>query len=85
MSRFIHKQVTYLPPEQYAIVKSLHTFHIQNRKFIITKDATQKYVYSLNYNVVMNLYLMYKSREKEFGNGNYVSDKVKEHINLKKL
>jgi hypothetical protein len=80
-NRFVRKQVSIAPQEQYYIMKELHDNFIKSEKIdIVTQEKVTKYVYSLPPAKLLNLYTAYVTRKEITGNGNRVTQDDKEKI-----
>ena len=81
-NRFVRKQVTFVPQEQYYVLKELHELFLKSEKReIVTQDRVLQYLYSLPATRIFYLYSKYVERELETGHGNKVSQSDKEKIN----
>ena len=80
-NRFVRKQVSIAPQEQFYIMKELHDNFIRSEKIdIVTQEKVTKYVYSLPPAKLLNLYTAYVTRKEITGNGNRVTQDDKEKI-----
>lgn len=80
-NRFVRKQVSIAPQEQFYIMKELHDNFIRSEKIdIVTQEKVTKYVYSLPPAKLLNLYTAYITRKEITGNGNRVTQDDKEKI-----
>jgi hypothetical protein len=77
ITRFIHRKLALIPPEQYRIVKELHGMHQQDKKFIVTQNAVNQYLSMLYPGKLMYLYNKYIERKSTLGNGNFLTDEEK--------
>lgn len=75
IDRFIYKKIAITPPEQYNIIKKLHSqFLSSNYKDKITLEKVKIMVHSSITNILFNLYILYKDRLEKFGDGNSIEE-----------
>jgi hypothetical protein len=75
VDRFIYKKIAITPPEQYNIIKKLHSqFLNSNYKDKITLEKVRTVVNSSITNILFNLYILYKDRLEKFGDGNSIEE-----------
>lgn len=80
-NRFVRKQVSIAPQEQFYIMKELHDNFIKSEKVdVVTQEKVTKYVYNLHPAKLLNLYNAYVTRKEITGNGNRVTKEDKEKI-----
>jgi hypothetical protein len=81
-NRFVRKQVTFVPQEQYYVLKELHELFLKSeKKDVITQNRVLLYLYGLPATRLFYLYSKYVERESQTGHGNKVSQSDKEKIN----
>ena len=81
-NRFVRKQITFVPQEQYYVMKELHEQFINSgKKDIVSQQRVIHYLYSQPTSRLYFLYSKYIEREKLTGNGNRISTTDKEKIN----
>jgi len=79
-NRFVRKQVSIAPPEQYYIIKELHSIFLSDRTKIVRPNVVQAYVHSLEPSKLMNLYKLYMKRKELYGHGNKIPDDLKDKV-----
>jgi hypothetical protein len=80
-NRFVRKTVSIAPPDQYYVIRELHTFYLQDKtNNIITPEKVSSYVYSLDPTRLFGLYRMYMKRKALNGHGNKLQDDYREKL-----
>ena len=80
-NRFVRKQISFAPPDQFYIMKSLHDNFIASGKTdFITRQKVIDHVYKLHPTKIINLFNSYNNREKLYGDGNRISQEDKDKI-----
>ena len=80
-NRFVRKQISIAPQEQFYIIKELHDNFIKSGKVdTVTQQKVTEYVYNLHPSKLLNLYTAYMMRKEVTGNGNRVTQDDKEKI-----
>jgi hypothetical protein len=80
-NRYVRKQISIAPQDQFYIMKELHELFINSNKIdIITQERVKTYIYSLPTARLLYIYNQYVSRRSVTGNGNKVTTDDKEKI-----
>jgi hypothetical protein len=80
-NRYVRKQISIAPQDQFYIMKELHELFINSNKLdIITQDRVKTYIYSLPTARLLYVYNQYVNRRNVTGNGNKVTTDDKEKI-----
>ena len=80
-NRFVRKQISFAPPDQFYIMKSLHDhFLVSGKTDFITRRKVIDHVYQLHPTKILNLFNSYNNREQLYGNGNRISQEDKDKI-----
>ena len=86
VNRYVYKRVSILPPDQYRLVNLVHNEYLATKKqssqkgVKVTLETIRKTFYEQNPVLLLNMFRSYKRREIEFGNGNWVSEELKNKI-----
>jgi hypothetical protein len=79
-NRFVRKMVDIAPPEQYQVIKELHSKFLENRQNIVTPEAVALYVFDMEPTKIYGLFHMYMKRKQETGNGNKLQEQFKNKV-----
>lgn len=84
VNRFIYRRVAILPPDQYAIMNNIHQMYLQakrqNQKFKVDIELVKRVVFDQPSGNLVAMWRTYIRREQDFGNGNWVSEELKQKI-----
>ncbi len=79
VNRFVHRQTVVVPNEQFFVMKNCHQLHVSTKK-IITQKVVEEEVWRLTHGQLIHMFKTYQTREKEYGDGNYVAEDSKTNI-----
>jgi hypothetical protein len=80
LSRYVYKKVSILPPVQYKIMNKLHNLY---KDKIITKMTLNDVIKTIDTTSASELYNLiknYKYNKLQYGNGNFVSEELRQKI-----
>lgn len=77
--RYVHRKVAIVPPEQFKIMSELHQEYLSTRR-VVTNDVISAYLKKQTAGKLMFLYSKFIQREKEWGNGNFVTEEERSAI-----
>lgn len=86
INRFIYRRVAILPPDQYGIMNNIHQMYLQSKrqnqsqKFKVDLELVRKVVFEQPAGNLVSMWRTYIRREQDFGNGNWVSEELKQKI-----